>query len=151
MDRAQSCLLRRGRFSQPGGIYLLTTVTHQRKQIFTQLQLARSVIQQFRLAEIDGLCHSLAWVVMPDHVHWLIELRGATLCCLMRRFKSRSSHALYRQGMRRERIWQPGYQDRALRREESVLKVARYIVANPIRAGLVGRAGDYSHWDAVWL
>ncbi|MFV3292807.1 transposase, partial [Pseudomonas sp. NY11955] len=29
--------------------------------------------------------------------------------------------------------------------------VARYIIANPIRAGLVSRVGDYSHWDAVWL
>ncbi|MFV3290267.1 transposase, partial [Pseudomonas sp. NY11955] len=29
--------------------------------------------------------------------------------------------------------------------------VARYIVANPIRAGLVSRVGDYPHWDAVWL
>ncbi|MGH2290881.1 MAG: transposase, partial [Pseudomonas sp.] len=26
-----------------------------------------------------------------------------------------------------------------------------YIVANPMRAGLVQRAGEYSHWDCVWL
>ncbi|MFJ2984111.1 MULTISPECIES: REP-associated tyrosine transposase [unclassified Pseudomonas] len=151
MDRAQSHLLRRGRFSQPGGLYLLTTVTHERRRIFSQLQFARGVIQQLRQAELDGHCQSLAWVVMPDHVHWLIELRSGTLCCLMRRFKSRSSHALYQRGMRREKVWQPGYQDRALRREDSVLQVARYIVANPIRAGLVDRAGDYPHWDAVWI
>jgi putative transposase len=29
--------------------------------------------------------------------------------------------------------------------------IARYIVANPLRAGLVERLGDYPHWDAVWL
>ena len=28
---------------------------------------------------------------------------------------------------------------------------ARYLVANPVRAGLVARAGDYSHWDAIWV
>ena len=151
MDRAQSHLLRRGRFSQPGGLYLLTTATHERKRIFTQLQFARGVIQQLRQTETDGLCRSLAWVVMPDHVHWLIELRSSTLCCLMRRFKSCSSHALYKRGMPRAKVWQPGYQDRALRREESVVQVARYIVANPVRAGLVDRAGDYPHWDAVWI
>ncbi|MBK5000794.1 transposase [Pseudomonas sp. S31] len=151
MDRAQSHLLRRGRFSQPGGLYLLTTVTQERKRIFTHLQLARSVIHELRQTELDGLCRSLAWVVMPDHVHWLIELRSGTLCGLMRRFKSRSSHALYRRGMPRRRVWQPGYQDRALRCEENVRHVARYIVANPIRAGLVRRAGDYPHWDAVWI
>jgi len=32
-----------------------------------------------------------------------------------------------------------------------VQAVARYIVLNPKRAGLVERIGDYSHWDAIWL
>jgi hypothetical protein len=32
-----------------------------------------------------------------------------------------------------------------------VVKVARYIVYNPVRAGLVSRIGDYPHWDAVWV
>ncbi|MDN5510133.1 MAG: transposase, partial [Pseudomonas sp.] len=27
----------------------------------------------------------------------------------------------------------------------------RYIIANPLRAGLVGHVGDYSLWDAAWL
>ncbi|MFP3408382.1 transposase, partial [Pseudomonas sp. SIMBA_065] len=48
-------------------------------------------------------------------------------------------------------IWQPGYQDHALRREERLVHVARYIVANPLRAGLVKSVRDYPHWDAVWL
>jgi hypothetical protein len=29
--------------------------------------------------------------------------------------------------------------------------VARYIVANPLRAGLVSRVGHYPFWNAVWL
>jgi putative transposase len=38
-----------------------------------------------------------------------------------------------------------------LRHEDDLAKLPRYIVANPLRAGLVERVGDYSHWDAVWL
>jgi putative transposase len=38
-----------------------------------------------------------------------------------------------------------------LRDEDDVKDWARYIVANPVRAGLVKRVGDYPHWDAVWL
>jgi putative transposase len=38
-----------------------------------------------------------------------------------------------------------------LRNEESVIDAARYIIANPLRAGLVKRVGDYPLWDAVWL
>ncbi|MEW2970339.1 transposase, partial [Pseudomonas aeruginosa] len=39
----------------------------------------------------------------------------------------------------------------ALRKDEDVRVAARYIIANPIRAGLVRKAGEYPHWDCVWL
>ena len=48
-------------------------------------------------------------------------------------------------------LWQRGYHDRALRRDEDLKAAARYIVMNPLRAGLVKRPGDYPLWDAVWL
>ncbi|QXH46509.1 transposase [Pseudomonas xanthosomatis] len=151
MPPAQSHLLRRGRFSEPGRIYLLTTITHQRRPLFSDLRYARLVIQQLRQSDIEQTCKSLAWVVMPDHLHWLIELQEVTLATLMRRLKSRTGIALRRAGVRDEPIWQPGYQDRALRREEDVRKVARYIVANPLRTGLASSVRLYPHWDAVWL
>ncbi|MFK0095043.1 REP-associated tyrosine transposase [Pseudomonas sp. NPDC090592] len=151
MDCAKSHLLRRGRFSQPSGIYLLTTVTNNRQRTFTDLWSARAVISELRQTEREDACQSLAWVLMPDHLHWLIQLKESTLCTVMRRFKSRSSHALYKQGLPRQRVWQPGYQDCALRKEDDILRVARYVICNPLRAGLVSRIGDYPHWDAVWV
>jgi REP element-mobilizing transposase RayT len=48
-------------------------------------------------------------------------------------------------------VWQNGFHDHALRQEEDLAEVARYIVANPLRAGLVERLGDYPHWHAIWL
>jgi uncharacterized protein with ACT and thioredoxin-like domain len=53
--------------------------------------------------------------------------------------------------MENRKIWQQDFHDHALRMEEDVKSVARYIVANPLRAGLVMKIGDYSHWDAKWL
>ena len=41
--------------------------------------------------------------------------------------------------------------DHALRKDEDVKKIARYIIANPLRAGLVEKIEDYPYWDAVWL
>lgn len=151
MPLAKSHLLRRGRYSAPGRLYLLTTVTHRRKPLFCNLQPARLVIHHLRLLDQEQACRSLAWVVMPDHLHWLIELEVATLGTLMRRFKSRSSRTLHQSGVEDHPIWQPSYQDRALRREEGVKAVARYMVANPLRAGLVSSIREYPHWDAVWL
>jgi putative transposase len=48
-------------------------------------------------------------------------------------------------------VWQAGFHDHALRAEEDVVAVARYVVANPVRAGLVPRVGEYGLWDAKWL
>ena len=38
-----------------------------------------------------------------------------------------------------------------LRKEEDILEIARYIVANPLRAGLVKKLNDYPLWDAIWV
>jgi len=93
----------------------------------------------------------LAWVVMPDHFHWLVELKHSTLAQLVLATKSRSARAVNARLGRSGRFWQKGFHDRAIRREEDLQAVARYIIANPLRAGLVRRVQDYPLWDAVWL
>ena len=143
--------LRRGRFSEPGRAYLLTAVTRNRLPHFLDMTTARLLVAQLRGAHEDGWVSSLAWVVMPDHLHWLVQLERYSLDRLMRRIKSNSARqANHRLGLS-DAFWQDGYHDRALRRDEDLLAVARYIVANPLRAGLVRRVGDYPFWDAVWL
>jgi len=95
---------------------------------------------------------TLAYTVMPDHVHWLIQLCGqASLSQVLHSLKSVSAHRLNHHLGRTGRFWQAGFHDHALRREEAVIDAARYIIANPLRAGLVGSVGDYPHWDAVWV
>jgi putative transposase len=143
--------LRNGRYSETGRIYLLTSVTFGRQPLFNDWRIGRLVVDQFRNAEQKGLANSLAWVVMPDHFHWLVELKKGSLGMLMRRIKAGSALGVMRAGQTPFRVWQKGYHDRAIRREEDLQSVARYIVANPLRAGLVRRVGDYPLWDAVWL
>jgi len=143
--------LRTGRYSSHHQLYLLTTIVHCRSPLFADWRLGRLVVDQFRLAEAEGAAHSLAWVVMPDHFHWLIELRDSSLSALMRRAKSRSAHSINHALGRQCQVWQKGFHDRALRSEEDIKGVARYVVANPLRAGLVKRIGDYPLWDAIWL
>ncbi|MHC8360773.1 REP-associated tyrosine transposase [Pseudomonas sp. LS2P72] len=143
--------LRVGRYAEANRIYLLTTNTLHRTPVFKDFTLGRLVVDQFRNAQNLGLAHSLAWVVMPDHFHWLIELQEGSLAGLMQRTKSLSTKAVNLSTGRGVSLWQRGFHDRALRREEDLVKVARYVVANPLRAGLVERLGDYPLWDAIWV
>lgn len=89
---------------------------------------------------------------MPDHAHWLLQLGQrrplSTVIRMLKAFSARNIHCL--EGGRMP-VWSRAYHDRALRRDEDVIAVARYIIANPLRAGLVQRIGDYPYWNAVWL
>jgi len=93
-----------------------------------------------------GTSRCLAWVVMPDHWHRLVELGDETLGKAIARFKAGVSREL---GV--PALWQPGFHDRCLRREEDLRRSAAYIVLNPVRAGLAIHVMDYPYWNAVWL
>ncbi len=150
-DLPASHRLRIGRFSEPNRIYLITTNTHERTPIFSDFHLARLVVWQFRLAQYQGLANSLAWVIMPDHFHWIIELKKGSLADLMCQVKSKSTRAVNGASGRKGRLWQESFHDRALRKEDDLVHMARYVVANPLRAGLVDKIGDYPLWDAIWI
>jgi len=95
----------------------------------------------------------LCWVLMPDHLHLLAALgRSESLSSLVGRVKAVTAREANRaMGRARGRIWMPGFHDHALRRDEDLLPSARYIVLNPVRAGLVRSVRDYPFWNAVWL
>ena len=66
--------LRKGRYSQAGQIYLITTVTRDRQPVFGNFQAARILIRALREEQNLGRADTLAFVVMPDHLHWLMTL-----------------------------------------------------------------------------
>jgi REP element-mobilizing transposase RayT len=141
--------LRKGRFCESGRIYFITFVTHRRRPIFMNLACARRVIC---IMHNEPRVESLAFVVMPDHVLWLVGLaEDVELRHIVKSVKGRSGYELNRAIRNRGPFWQPGYHDHAVRKDEDLVGIARYIVANPLRAGLVKRLADYPHWDAVWL
>ena len=145
--------LRKGRVSVAHQIYLVTCVACDRQPVFQDLQAGRHVVQSLRYASVSGRAETLAYVVMPDHLHWLLSLGdrvflSAVVGSMKRYSACRINETRHLAG---GCIWQRGFHDHALRCDESVQNVARYIVANPLRAGLVRRLGDYALWDAVWL
>ncbi len=124
-----------------------------RRKIFDTFRAARLLIDELRRIEEEGACIWLAWVVMPDHFHGLLSLSETIgLSTLMQRVKGRSGKSINTYlGIKGKSFWQPGFYDHALRRDEDRKGVARYIIFNPVRAGLTTNVYDYPHWDAVYL
>ena len=143
--------LRQGRWSQHQQTYLITTNTKQRRPRFSDLWSGREVILTMKALHDYGLLHSHAFVLMPDHLHWLFTLRCEELATVMQQFKSLSARAVNRRANAHGQLWQRGFHDHAVRHDESMIHTARYIIANPLRAKLVRRINDYPHWDAEWI
>ncbi|MCU0735734.1 MAG: transposase [Methylotetracoccus sp.] len=137
--------LRIGRYSALRMTYHITTVTRNRAPVFRDFHAARSVVIQLKMLHDEGRAETLCYVLMPDHLHWLMTLRAGGLSDAVRRLKGRTAHAIGRP------VWQPNYYDHGIRSDEDLRKLARYIVANPLRSGLVDRIGAYPWWDSIWL
>jgi putative transposase len=144
--------LLKGRVSLPGQVYFLTAVSFERQPVFAEFALARLVVNEMRRLHDTALVSSLAWVVMPDHIHWLFALgHTRSLSIMVKMLKARTAQCINRRTAPHGPMWQNGYYEHAVRKDEDLASIARYIVANPVRKGLVRRVGDYPHWDAAWL
>ena len=137
--------LTRGRSSLEGQPYLCTTVTDGRIPLFRNFAVAAEAARQLRAVGLAGHATVLAWVIMPDHVHVLMLPRLTDIAQCMRLFKGRTARRIG------GRVWQRGFHDHAMRREEDVVAAARYIVTNPLRAGIVRTLREYPFWDCAWL
>ena len=131
--------------------YFVTFCTFERCEVLRDDPVARLVVLTFRRTARARKFALLAYCLMPDHVHLLIE--GMSDRADLRRFvkqaKQSSGQAYSAQAQRR--LWQEGYHDRVLRDNEDPKEVARYIIGNPVRAGLVANLFEYPYIGSdVW-
>lgn len=141
-------LLRKYRVSVPGRIYHLRASTLHWVRYFENFQAARSLIQV--MANEEPNAKTIAYCVMPHHLHWVIELQeGATLPRVMEAVKSVSCRRINRiLGRKRGSIWLDGYFARGLHEYDGLDVLVNYVLRNPLRAGLVKSIWNYPHWDA---
>lgn len=143
--------LRIGRVSEPGRTYLVTTVTLGRTPWFSEPVVAKAVALRHSEPETFAGARILAWVLMPDHWHGLIELDvPVSLSLAMSRFKNISAHTANRCLGRTGPIWARAFHDRAIRSVGDIDKARRYIAENPVRAGLCELPGDYAFACFAW-
>lgn len=150
--RYRNHLLRTARDSIRGRFYAITFCTQGRRPVLLDLQPARVMIRAIHHSSVEAHARTLAYVVMPDHVHWLIELTGdRPLERILGPLKSHCAKELNRTAGTSGRLWQRGYYEHQIRADEDLTRQARYIIENPVRAGLCDVIEEYPWWDAWWL
>jgi REP element-mobilizing transposase RayT len=85
-----------------------------------------------------------AWTVMPNHVHVLFTLEESVkLSSIMQKLKGSTSFQANRLLNRSGRFWQPEYFDRLIRTKRQFEFYLRYILNNPVKAGLCLEASSW--------
>ena len=131
--------------------YFLTYGTFARMRHFAVAEAVSLVSTQFLRAATEERFEILTYCFMPDHVHLLVE--GTDDGCDGKAFIARSKQysGYYFKARTGRKLWQRDSFERVLRDTEGTLAVARYILANPVRAGLVQRPFDYPYSGSfVW-
>jgi len=135
--------LRRGRYSQPAAEYFLTICAEAGQTGLVVQPVADAIMNEARLMSADGTWNLLCAVIMPDHLHLLINLgERLSLGKAMQRLKAKTSATLRAQDIG----WERGFFDRQIRPDDDRLAIFRYIYLNPYRAGLVAMSGKWLHY-----
>ena len=100
---------------------------------------------QESLTHHDGKRYKLiAWVIMPNHIHYLIRPHhNISLSEIMQKFKSYTFHEANRIFRRTGQFWQVDYFDRYIRNYDHFVRTLDYINLNPVKAGLCGSMYDW--------
>jgi len=104
------------------------------------------------LLYFDGERYRLfAWVIMPNHVHVLVEIwEGHPLDKVIHSWKSYTATEANKLLGRKGEFWFPDYFDRYIRDDKHFANALRYIHENPVNAGLVEKAEDWEFSSAKW-
>ena len=131
--------------------YFLTWCCDWRKPLFANADSVDLARTQFLRTSEQTHMSMLAYCFMPDHVHLLAqgETDGADAKAFIRLAKQFSGYYYAKQ--EHHPLWQRYGYERVLRNDESTRQVCRYILENPVRAGLVSDLREYAHsGSALW-
>jgi putative transposase len=123
--------------------YALTFCTHRRKHVFTVSSVVERSLMQISRAAADHQFSVFAYCFMPDHLHLVVEAGSdcSSLTAFSHALKQRTG-AEYQRGCD-ETLWQKGHYEHVIRNDEATIEIAKYVFANPVRAGLVREPADY--------
>jgi putative transposase len=139
-------------------LYFVTFSTRDRK-VISSLDCAHVALEQYAHCAIATFNVALGrYVIMPDHVHlfvrggrdfrlspWIGGLKRAISAALLKEAQAT------RLPLQERSLWQPGFFDHILRSDESYAEKWNYVRDNPVRAGLVESADDWSYQGEIVL
>lgn len=129
----------------------MTSNTAQGRHLLQAERLANLLIDVLRTNTLQGRFRVHDFVVMPDHIHVLLSIDGATsieraVQLIKGGFSFRAKRELGFPG----EIWRRGFSEVRILDRANFLSYREYIDDNPVRAGLADSAENYPYCSAYW-
>jgi len=114
-------------------------------------QPAIATLAENALRHFDSQRYRLkAWVIMPNHVHLLVEIWQMPLARLLHSWKGFIAREANKVLKREGSFWEREYWETLIEDEAHEAKAVRYIEGNPVKAGLVRQAAECP-WSSARL
>jgi REP element-mobilizing transposase RayT len=135
------------RLEFPGALYHITSRGNRQEDIYET-----DIDRETFLSSLDKVCETYNWVchaycLMGNHYHLLIETPDANLSRGMRQLNGVYTQSFNRTHRRVGHVFQGRYKAIMVEKEHYLLELSRYIVLNPVRAGIVPAVRDW-RWSS---
>ena len=141
--------MRYRRFPCPTSLVFLTLVTQARRPMLTRPAVRSALSAALNHVKVRHPMMMLAFVVLPDHCHFLLALPESDPD-FSRRVRLIKTFMAHRPGLPRA-IWQKAFWGHMIRCEADLDRHLDYIHYNPVKHGLVSKVMDwpdssFAHW-----
>jgi REP element-mobilizing transposase RayT len=132
-------------------VYFVTICAENKQHYFVNTKITKVIEDELKFREITKEINLLCYCIMPDHLHILLSLTEdyhkslQNWVSAFKRYTTRVINELF--GIKP--LWQKNFYDHVVRKEESLIKIAEYIVNNPVRKGIVSEWEEYPYSKIV--
>lgn len=135
-------------YSDSNTVFFVTLCTYNNQPHFMHKGIVKIITDEidFRITCSQEVA-VFTYCIMPNHLHLLLKLKekyGKTLqnwIAAFKRYTARQASEEF--GV--QPLWQKNFYEHVVRRDESLEEIAKYIVYNPVRKGLVSNWQEYPY------
>ncbi len=140
-------MIRPLRIEYPGAVYHITSRGNEKKSIFKDEQDYENFFNSLQHVNkrYNWMCH--AYCLMTNHYHLLIETPDGNLSLGIRQLNGVYTQLFNKRHKRNGHLFQGRFKGILIEKDSHLLEVCRYVVLNPVRAGMVKSPEDWK-WSS---